>query len=171
MWPNHEYWWSAKQPQVTDLRWQLGFQWHRRGIELVSSHLTVSQSDCFTLRPFFAATYVFVVWKILQADYKVADFFKFFLPQFGGGALSSNIFTICAIYWSLGCRGYFGVSNVVLVENMLEMFLSYKWRILLVHCRSTVDPTDRQRPHTLRSREYCWCDKDTMAQCSTAVSH
>ena len=66
MWPNSEYWWSTKQPQVTDLRWQLGFQWHGRGIELVFKSL-----DCFTKRLFhtatiFAATYEFVVWNFTR---------------------------------------------------------------------------------------------------------
>ena len=47
---------STKQPQVTDLtRWQLGFQWHRRGIELVLQvprlfhNATVSQCGHFLL--------------------------------------------------------------------------------------------------------------------------
>ena len=60
---------STKQPQVTDydLRWQLGFQGHWRGIELVFKSL-----DCFTKRLFhsvtifFAATYVFVVWNFTR---------------------------------------------------------------------------------------------------------
>ena len=39
----------------------------------------------------------------------------FFYLNFWWEALSSNVFTICAVYWSLGRRGYFGVSNVVLV--------------------------------------------------------
>ena len=57
--------------------------------------------------------------KLHQADYQVEEvfFFFFFLPRFGGGALSSNAFTICAVCWSLGHRGYFGVSNVALVYH------------------------------------------------------
>ena len=43
------------------------------------------------------------------------------LPRFGGGALGSNVFTICAVYWSLGRRGYVGVSNVALVPCDLEI--------------------------------------------------
>ena len=100
---------------------QLGFQWHRRGIELVFKSL-----DCFTKRLFhtatiFAATYVFVVWNFTRLITRLKSFFFlfFFLPRFGGGSLSSNVFTIYAIYWSLGRRGYFGVSNVVLVIVML----------------------------------------------------
>ena len=38
-----------------------------------------------------------------------------FLNSILWGPLSSNVFTICAVYWSLGRRGYFGVSNVALV--------------------------------------------------------
>ena len=78
--PNREYWWSTKQPQVTDLRWQLGFQWHRRGIELVFKSL-----DCFTKRLFHTATFFFFFFfccyicicclKLHQADYKVEEFF------------------------------------------------------------------------------------------------
>ena len=43
----------------------------------------------------------------------------FFFNSIWWGALSSNVFTICALYWSLGCWGYFGVSNVVLVFSCL----------------------------------------------------
>ena len=39
----------------------------------------------------------------------------FFFNSIWWGALSSNVFTICAVYWSLGRRGYFRVSNGVLV--------------------------------------------------------
>ena len=78
MLPNREYWWSTKQPQVTDLCWQLGFQWHRRGIELVFKSL-----DCFTKRLFHTATFFccyicICCLKLHQADYKVEEFFCFF---------------------------------------------------------------------------------------------
>ena len=67
------------------------------------------------MRPFFAATYVhvFVVWSFTKLITRLER--GFFLPQFWWGALSSNVFTICAVYWSLGRRRYFGVSIVVLV--------------------------------------------------------
>ena len=61
--PNHEYWckctWQTSGINITatsdrlDLRWQLGFQWHRRGIELVLQvprlfhNATVSQWTIF----------------------------------------------------------------------------------------------------------------------------
>ena len=66
------------------------------------------------MRPFFAATYVhvFVVWSFTRLITRLE---RVFLPRFWWGALSSNIFIICAVYWSLGRRGYSGVSNVVLV--------------------------------------------------------
>ena len=55
--------------------------------------------------------------KLHRADYKIEKvFFNLDLV----GALSSNVFTICAIYWSLGRRGYFGVSNIALVLCMAE---------------------------------------------------
>ena len=78
-----------------------------------TSPQTVSQCDCFTVRPFFAATYVhvFVVWNFTRLITRLESFFN----SIWLGALSSNVFTICALYWSLGRRGYFGVSNVVLV--------------------------------------------------------
>ena len=52
----------------------------------------------------------------------------FFLPRFGEGALTSNVFTICTLNWSLSRRGYFGVSNIVLVSvgfycNILLFFM------------------------------------------------
>ena len=37
------------------------------------------------------------------------------------GPLSSNVLTIYAVYWSLGRRGYFGVSNVGLVCLWFEI--------------------------------------------------
>ena len=101
--------------------WQLGFQWHRRGIELVFKSL-----DCFTKRLFhtatffFAATYVFVVWNFTRLITRLKRFFFFFfnLDLVGEHSwCSSNVFTICAVYRSLGRRGYFGVSNVVLVPS------------------------------------------------------
>ena len=127
--PNREYWWSTKQPQVTDLpRWQFGFQWRRRGIELVFKSL-----DCFTLRPFFAATYVFVVWNFtrLMITRLKSFFFVFFLTSIWWGSTQLQCiypFTICALYWSLGRRGYFGVSNVVLV---ISSILAGLWLIYI----------------------------------------
>ena len=59
------------------LRWQLSFQWYRRGIELV-----FKSRDCFTKWLFhsaticFAATYVFVVW----------NFTSFFLTSIWWGS-------------------------------------------------------------------------------------
>ena len=71
---------------------------------------------------------------------------EFFLNSIWWGPLSSNVFTICAVYWSLGRRGYFGVSNVVLVFsensnltlfNLWTLFLSIAIKIAF-------------GPHTLR---------------------
>ena len=62
--------------------------------------------------------------KLHRADYHVGEFF--FLPQFWWGALSSNVFIICAVYWSLGRRGYFGISNVVLVWNYWHIICKTK---------------------------------------------
>ena len=78
----------------------------------------------------FAATYVHVYICCLnlhQADYQVGEGF---LSQFWWGALSFNVFTICAVYWSLGRRGYFGVSNVVLVvidRWSISCEIAFRW--------------------------------------------
>ena len=58
-----------------DLRWQLGFQWHRRGIERVFKTL-----DCFTKHFFHSATicccYMCICClKLHQADYQVEELF------------------------------------------------------------------------------------------------
>ena len=121
---------STKQPQVTDFRWQLGFQWHRRGIELVLQvprlfhNATVSQCDHFLLLHMYICCL-----KLHQADYQVGEGF---FNSIWWGALSSNVFTICAVYWSLGRRGFFGVSNVVLVHgsfsNLARTFITLRSR-------------------------------------------
>ena len=65
---------------------QLGFQWHRRGIELVFKSL-----DCFTKRLFHTTTifccYICICClKLDQADYKVEDFFLLFLTSIWWGS-------------------------------------------------------------------------------------
>ena len=118
---------STKQPQVTDLRPPLTV-----GLPVTSerywasftSPYTVSQCDCFTVRPFFAARYVhvFFVWNFTRLITRLE---RFFFNSIWWGALSSNVFPICAVYWSLGRRGYFGVSNVVLVWAATKQL--YEW--------------------------------------------
>ena len=125
--PNHEYWckctWRTNGINKTatsdslDLHWQLGFQWHRRGIELVFRSL-----DCFTkwlfhsATIFLAATYVFCCLKLHQADYKIEKLFLiycfFYLDLVGKH--SAPMYLLFAPY-TLGRRGCFGVSNVALV--------------------------------------------------------
>ena len=58
----------------------------------------------------------------------------FFFNSIWWGALSSNVFTICAVYWSLGRRGYFGVSNGVLVMFSVRSSVELS-RPVVVHCR------------------------------------
>ena len=110
--------------QQNSHKWQFGFQWHRRGIELVFKSL-----DCFTKRLFHTAI-IFCCY-ICICCLKLGEvFFLFcFLPRFGGGALSSNVFTICTVYWSLGRRGYFVVSNVVHVWLGIQ-YESIVWVIM-----------------------------------------
>ena len=113
-----------------DLRWQLGFQWHGIGIELIlpSPYLvprlfhnaTVSQCDHFLL----LHMYMYLLFES-SPGWRV-----FFFNSIWWGPLSSNVFTICAVYWSLGRRGYFGVSNVVLVQ-----YYSYMPKICFKNCR------------------------------------
>ena len=70
-----------------DLCWHLGFQWHRRGTELVFKSL-----DCFTkwlfhsVTFFFAATYVFVVWNFTRLITRLKSFFLFFLTSIWWGS-------------------------------------------------------------------------------------
>ena len=52
-----------------------------------------------------------------------------FLNSILWGPLSSNVFTICAVYWSLGRRGYFGVSNVVLVCVCNSVLHAFMWSL------------------------------------------
>ena len=76
---------------------------------------------------FFAATYVFVAWNLTRLITRLKSFFK---PRFGWGALSSSVFTICGVYWSLDRRGYFGVSNVALVYYMKILRISINKRFV-----------------------------------------
>ena len=102
-----------------DLRWQLGFQWHGIGIELVLQvprlyhNATVSQCDHFLL----LHMYMYLLFET-SPGWRV-----FFFNSIWWGPLSSNVFTICAVYWSLGRRGYFSVSNGVLVYSWEQISL------------------------------------------------
>ena len=102
-----------------DLRWQLGFQWHGIGIELLLQvpklfhNATVSQCDHFLLLHICTCR-LFVVWNFTRLE-------RFFFNSIWWGQISFNVFTICALYWSLGRRGYFGVSIVVLVQFVIIM--------------------------------------------------
>ena len=84
--PNCEYWWSTKQPQVTDLRWAssdlvtserywAGFQ-----VTKLFHNATVSHCDHF-------CCYICICClKLHQADYKVEEFFWFFLTSIWWGS-------------------------------------------------------------------------------------
>ena len=141
--PNREYWWSTKQPQVTDLptvwlpvtseRYWASFQ-----VTRLFHKATVSHCDHFLLLHMYLLFETSPGW--LQGW---RGFFFFFLPRFGGGPLSSNVFTICAVYWSLGGRGYFGVLNVVLV-HYVPIIVSWNF--------SGVPTIDRSDVHGQRSK-------------------
>ena len=101
---------------VTSERYWASFQ-----VTWLFHKVTVSQCDHFLFLLFFCCHICICCLKLHQADNKIEELFCF---RFGGGALSSNIFTICAVYWSLGRRGYFGVSNVALVLCVINLFES-----------------------------------------------
>ena len=105
--PNHEYWckctWRTNGINKTatsdrlDLRWQLGFQWHRRGIELVFKSL-----DCFTKWLFHSATIFcchicICCLKLHQADYKIEEVFNLDLV----GGHSAPMYLLFAPYTDL----------------------------------------------------------------------
>ena len=92
---------------VTSERYWVSFQ-----VTRLLHKVTVSQCDHF-----FCCHICICCLKLHQADYKIEEFFVLFciLTSIWWGALSSNVFTICTVYLSLGCRGYFGVSNVAFV--------------------------------------------------------
>ena len=98
---------------VTSERYRSSFQ-----VTRLFHKVTVSQCNHF-----ICCHICICCLKLHQADYKIEEVF-FFKPRFGGGALSANVFTICAVYWSLGRRGYFGISNVALV-NHIPTWLSF----------------------------------------------
>ena len=83
--------------------------------------------DCFTMRPFHSATifccYICTLYMYLfeTSPGWLPCWRGFFFNSIWWGALSSNVFSICAAYWSLGRRGYFGVSNGVLVYIQLTL--------------------------------------------------
>ena len=111
--PNHEYWCKCTlqtngiiktaTSDRHDLRWQLGFMWRPRGIELV-----LKSVDCFNKRLFHSAAILLLLHMYLLFETSpgwLPGGRFFFLPRFGGGALSSsNVYTTCVVYWSLGCR-------------------------------------------------------------------
>ena len=109
---------TATSDRLLLTSWQLGFQWHRRGIELVFKSL-----DCFTNRLFHTATIFLLLHMYLWFETSPGwlqgwrvFFVCFFTSIWWGSTQLHNVFTICAVYWSLGLQGYFGVSNVVLVK-------------------------------------------------------
>ena len=83
--------WQTSIEQLTV--WQLGFQWHRRGIELVFKSL-----DCFTKRPFFTATYVFVVgWNVTRLITRLKSFCFFKTSIWWGSTQLQCIYYLCRI--------------------------------------------------------------------------
>ena len=97
---------------------QLGFQWHRRGIELVFKSL-----DCFTKRLFHTATifccYICICClKLHQADYKVKEvffFFFFFTSIWWGTTQLSNLYWL--EYNNTVSHCCFGLYNKWISEN------------------------------------------------------
>ena len=121
MWPNREYrckyTWQTNGINKTawsdrlDHCWQLGFHWHRRGIEPVFKAL-----NCFTMQLLHSAPILLLLHMI---DYHSIFlffeefFFNFCVCVWGGGS----------IWWDR--RGYYGVSNVALV--LLIKYIRYMY--------------------------------------------
>ena len=124
--PNCEYWWSTKQPQVTDLRWQLGFQWHWRGIELVFKSL-----DCFTKRLFHTRTifrcYICICCclKLHQADYKVEEFLFFLTSIWWGSTQLQCIYYLCRLLISRSPRVFRRFKHRLLCNQ--ENIIKHHW--------------------------------------------
>ena len=105
--PNHEYWckctWRTNGINKTapsdrlDLRWQLGFQWHLRGIELVFKSLDCSTKWLFHSATIYLLPHMYLFLKLHQADYKIADFFNLDLV----GELSAPMYLLFAPYTDL----------------------------------------------------------------------
>ena len=118
---------STKQPQVTDLTF------------VEASPLTVGlpviperywacfmSLDCFTVRPFF----LLHMHLLFENSPGWLPGWRFFFTSIWWGALSSNVFTFCAVYWYLGRRGYFGVSNVAFVLFCTSKYCATAWGYL-----------------------------------------
>ena len=82
---NERYQQNIHKGQTWDLRWQVGFQWHRRGIELVLQvprlfhNAIVSQCDHFLL----LHMYMYLLFETSPGW--LPGWRGFFLTQFGGG--------------------------------------------------------------------------------------
>ena len=108
---NSHKWWQTWHPlrvglPVTSERYWASFQ-----VTRLFHKATVSQCDHF-----FFATYIFVVWNLTRLITRLKIFFNLDLVGEHSSAQLQYVFTICAVYWSLGRRGYFGISNVALVQ-------------------------------------------------------
>ena len=110
---------------------QLGFQWHRRGIELVFKSL-----DCFTKRLFHTTTifccYICICClKLDQADYKVEEFFLFFLTSIWWGSTQLQcIHYLRRILISRPPRVFrrFKRRSCVINRYGRKLFISLQWR-------------------------------------------
>ena len=115
---------STKLTQHKWHTWQSCFQWHRKDLYWASFQVTrlfhsATVSQC---NHFFWMQHVFVVWNFTRLITRMK-----ICSGLGVGEHSAPMFLLFgAVYWSLGRRGYFGVSNVALViiykfrENILE---------------------------------------------------
>ena len=112
---------STKQPHVTDLA----------SVRPLTVGLPVTSERywaCFQVTRLFHSATIFLllhIYLLLETSPGSLLGWRFFLPRFGGGELSSNVFAICAEYWSLGRRWYFGVSNVALVLQWWDAEISH----------------------------------------------
>ena len=137
--PNREYWWSTKQPQVTDLRWQLGFQWHRRywvsfQVTRLFHKATVSHCDHFLMLHMYLLFETSPGW--LQGW---RGFFFFLTSIWWGSTQLQCIYYLRRILISRPPR-VFRVSNVVLVWFLTLNYhksISFQWKKIQNECHQS----------------------------------
>ena len=124
---NHEYWckctwrtnginktaghkWLTLPPLTVGLPVTSERYWASFQVTRLFHKATVSQCDHF-----FATTYR----KLNQVDYQI----EIFLPQFGGGALSSNVFTICPYTDLWAAEGISALQTSLLLVTVTNPYL------------------------------------------------
>ena len=110
---------STKQPQVTDLTF-VEVSPLIVGLPVTPERYWAcfKSLDCFTVRPFF----LLHMYLLIENSPGWLPGWRFFYLELVGSTQLQCIYYLRLVYWSLGRRGYFGVSNVALV-----LFCTSKW--------------------------------------------